>query len=170
MTVPGESSSERAKSPDVTHHGLRGEPYHVGVVVPDLDEGMRQYGTLLGIEWTRTVEMVVPVDLEGEAVELAFKFAFARRGPVRLEITQEIPGTIWTAGTGLNHIGYWCDDMAGERGMLERAGCPTVAAIYAARDEPAIATMTRGPQGMYIELVSTTRRAGIEAIWAQPVR
>lgn len=151
---------------DQVGQGLNGEPFHVGVVVSNLEGGMHRFASLLGIKWSAPVEILSPVDLDGQPAEFTFRFAFARTGPVRLEITEEIPNTIWTAGTGLNHIGYWSDDVAGETKMLEQAGCPTAAVIYSSRDEPSIATMARGPQGMFIELVSTSRRARLERLWA----
>ena len=51
---------------------LGGAPYHVGIIVPDLDEGMRRYGALFGLAWGERLGARDAVEIDGGRRELDF--------------------------------------------------------------------------------------------------
>lgn len=90
-----------------------GQPHHIGVVVPNLDEAITD---MAGVgDWIRLAVRQPPVPkgtfeipLILETVNIALKAAFSRPGPVHFEMIEEVPGTIWSAAEGatLHHIAY----------------------------------------------------------------
>jgi hypothetical protein len=145
---------------------LRGEMYHIGIVVDDLHEGMKRYSALVGDDWSEVAGGPQPVKVDGVAGSLDFGFCFSRQGPVRIELVRAMPGTIWTAGAGVHHLGFWSDDVAGESARLTAQGCGLLVAIHVDIDQPPMATYHQGFGNVYIELVSTEVREFLEAMWS----
>jgi predicted enzyme related to lactoylglutathione lyase len=132
---------------------LRGEPYHVAVVVPDLEAGMSHYGRLFGVAWGRPFRADLPVRLLGEVRTLTFGSVYSRGGAFRYELCEEIPGTVWTTGDGWHHLGYWSKDLAADSARLAAAGCPLAAMHEPDDGSGAMFAYHRGPQNSFIELV-----------------
>lgn len=132
-----------------------GDFYHTGIVVEDLDKGIAELTAVGGYEWTKTLELSVPVRTDaGEAV-VDVQLAYTLQAP-HLELVQEIPGTVWTSAprNAVHHLGFFVDDLAGKSAELERAGfrrelCATAADGQA----PAIFAYHIDPLGMRIEIV-----------------
>jgi catechol 2,3-dioxygenase-like lactoylglutathione lyase family enzyme len=144
-----------------------GELYHVGIVVADLDAAMAEYGSVFGVEWTGRLGADQPIRFPDRTATITFAAVYSRQGPCRLELVQEIPGTLWTCGRGLHHLGFWCDDVAAAGARLEKAGYAPVAAQDPGDGSPPMFAYYAGPDGIYVELVSAPMlRESLEAVFA----
>jgi hypothetical protein len=143
---------------------LDGSPYHVGIVVPDVGEAMIEYGQLFGVSWGPRRTADFPVMIGAVRRELHFDTVYSRGGPVTVELTIEKPGTFWAPGRGIHHIGFFSGDVVEDSDRLAAAGYPVEASLYPLPNQaaPSVA-FCRGPQGLFIELVSSELRPGIEA-------
>lgn len=96
-------------------------PMHLGLIVPDLNRAIESYGRLFGWKWTSTVR--VRHEIEGPcAAEAELYVAFAAGSPL-VELIEDRPGTIWTAGnTPFHHFGCWVRDLDEAGNILVHAG------------------------------------------------
>lgn len=145
---------------------LDGEPYHVGIVVDDVDAAMETYGQLFGMQWGHRMAATLAVELDGVRRDLPMDAVYSRSGPVRVELVKAQPGTIWATGSGTHHIGFWCDDVVATGDQLAAAGYPMAAALFPDPNGPYAIAMHRGPQGLYVEIVSSFLRPFMEPLWA----
>lgn len=97
--------------------------YHTGIVVADMAAAARRLTAAAGYTWTKPVEAAMPITTDDGDHEVPFAFVYSIEAP-HLEVVQEVPGTIWTAGpTGAaHHLGYWVDDVAAAAEDLMAAG------------------------------------------------
>ena len=146
---------------------LDGSPYHVGIVVDDVAQAMQRYGRLFGVEWADRMGGEIPVQLRGRTRTVKFDAVYSRSGPVRIELTLREPGTLWDTGATVHHVGFWSDDVVGQSEQLAAAGCPVEALLFPipGSDVPSVA-YCRGPEGLFVELVSSDMRAGMESQWS----
>lgn len=78
--------------------------YHVCFVVPDIEQGMRDLGSV-GVQWSTVLEdRLGPWD---------YRLAFSRGGPPYLELVQGPPGSPWDSSQGArcHHLGFWTEDV-----------------------------------------------------------
>lgn len=142
------------------------EIYHSGFVVSDIASAMAELTTTLGYDWldvvTRRLRFRGP---EAEqSVELTF--TYTRRGPHRLELLQEVPGTIWETRDGLatpHHVGMWVEDVAAESARLAADGSPLLWTYAGDPDRAVGFAYHRLPCGLMVELVDTSRREAFDA-------
>ena len=88
--------------------------FHVGMVVDDLDAAMAELSELFGYTWCPPMAVETPVRLPGGDIMLDLRFAYSATTP-RVEVVRSVPGTPWMpADSGLHHVGYWSDDLAGD--------------------------------------------------------
>ena len=91
-------------------------PFHVGIVVADLEAALDELAQVAGIEFR---------DLGRPQVGgWTIRVAYSVDGPPHLELIEGPPGSPWDASAGarLDHLGFWVDDLAGERARLEALG------------------------------------------------
>jgi catechol 2,3-dioxygenase-like lactoylglutathione lyase family enzyme len=131
------------------------ELYHVGIVVPDIDEALESYTNAFGFRWTelrRSSQQDVMADGWRRTTEI--RVCYSMDGPPYLELIEDVTGDVWgDSAYGLNHTGYWTDDIASARDRLERSGLPALV-FDASSDQPRY-TYHRAANGTWIELVST---------------
>jgi len=138
--------------------------FHVGYVVPDLDEAMERLTVSAGLRWAQTRSL--PVRLRTPAGEIATEvnLTYSVQGPPHLELIAEQPGTIWgSEHSGLHHLGYWSGRFAEDIDALTRAGFEVEAG---ALDEHGALTRfayLREPDtGLRVELRDEARRPATE--------
>lgn len=97
--------------------------YHVGLVVPDVDEATSRLTAVSGYTWTKPVEAELSVTTRDGDHAMPFRFVYSIEAP-HLEVIQEVPGTLWTAdpGRAAHHLGYWTDDLTASCKALQAAG------------------------------------------------
>lgn len=149
--------------------GLGGavEPFHVGLVVPDLLAHMSLLSAALGVRWTEVRRREASVTMDGETRRIAFRVVYSRELPLRLELIESVAGTPWeSVAPVLHHVGWWSDDLGAEAARLEQSGIPRVAQSFDPETGLQRWSYHRVPAGYLVELVSTRGRPGHEAWWA----
>lgn len=98
---------------------------HISYAVSDIDETIEAWSRLYGIgPWT-TAENG-GVDTKGRPWKI--RMAFARVGPMEIELVQCIEGRIFQSkfldkwGEGVHHIGFFVDDVDAETNRLKEKG------------------------------------------------
>jgi hypothetical protein len=150
-----------------------GDPYHVGIAVWDLDEAMTRLSRTLGVERWGTLEAEVPSTYRGNETVATIRSAYARSGPIYLELVQPAGGAFTAQtflderGEGIYHLGYWVEDIdfalksadalgIGIDWMFPSSGSPLAVYLDASQT-----------LGVHIELVSPSMRPVIEGAIAK---
>jgi catechol 2,3-dioxygenase-like lactoylglutathione lyase family enzyme len=123
--------------------------WHIGIAVPDLEQGKKEPGDVFGLSWRPTrVRRLTLIDADRRPQAAECHVAFSLGGPFAVEVWQAIPGTPldMPESGGVHHIGYWADDMAAEARRLDALGFPSFAM---AGSTP---LLNRGPAGTLVEL------------------
>lgn len=145
---------------------MKGEDqFHVGIVVPDVDTALAELTELLGYDWCDQLAIPTAVWLPTGETTIEMRFAYSRTVP-RLEVISAVLGTLWEpAASGLHHLGYWSDDVAGDGARLAERGYETEAEGRRP-DGATYWSYHRPPAGPRIELVSREVQAGLEGYWS----
>lgn len=137
--------------------------FHTGIVVPDIEEWKDRLSRAAGHRWgpSRTADLTVRLP-EGER-SVRLSWVYSLDAPY-LELTEEVPGTPWAAvpGSGLHHIGYFCDDLPGTSRRLETDGFALEACATRDGDITSFA-YHRDPAGPRIEIVDRAVLPGFPA-------
>ncbi|MFO8010487.1 MAG: VOC family protein [Dehalococcoidia bacterium] len=112
------------------------ELFQVGVVVDNLEESIKRYESMLGIESWKIVTVdssVVRMTYRGKDSLHSFKAAFTMLGALMIELLEPLEGYgtyrefLDTRGEGVHHLGHVRVDNLDEAvGALEEAGFPCV--------------------------------------------
>lgn len=110
------------------------EPFHIGVIVPDLARAMEEYSAATGCTWHSPQERDVTLLVGDRLVDTHVRFDYSVEGPVQLELIQGLPGTPWdpVVHGGLDHSGCWSDDFDGDIASVVASGWEL---LYAGTDE-----------------------------------
>ena len=96
---------------------LQGRLYQIGVVVRDLEAGMRQYSALLGLGPYKRIDTDYQARYRDWTGRIANRNAFARWGDLYLEMIEPGEGQgnamewLRTRGEGIFHLGFATDDL-----------------------------------------------------------
>ncbi len=116
---------------------------HIGVVVKDVDKTVEFLTSVLGLGPWQIFETVEYYKDEMKIDELRvgepfrLKLAFARLGPIVVELLQPLEGTsvysqfLETKGEGVHHIAFNVSDFDDKASKLEEHGCRIVAGGFA---------------------------------------
>ncbi len=88
--------------------------YHVGIVVPHMEEAMVELGRRFGVGWGEPRIVNVRVRDSGGDRPLAARVNFCdRTTPIALELIEAIPGTLWAASgkSQLHHFGLYVESV-----------------------------------------------------------
>lgn len=106
-------------------------PTQVGILVPDLEEGIRNYSAVLGLDdwliYTYSRDSVPDLIYRGDPADCSFRLAMAGSGP-QIELIQPLGGksvyTEWieARGYGLQHLGFHVPSMKTLTKRLEQEG------------------------------------------------
>lgn len=83
-------------------------PYHVTMIVDDVEGAMADLSRLFGLQWA--------------ALQFDGLFTYSLQGPPYIELLRRRDGTIFDK-VGLHHVGVWVDDVNAEAARLEAEGC-----------------------------------------------
>lgn len=98
-------------------------PYHVGVVVADLESATQQLTELLGLSWLPMQKASLRIDHGAAITEAEIHYVYSREGTPHFELIRICPGTP-LATPGLHHLGFWTDDTIRSSQLCEAAGLP----------------------------------------------
>ena len=100
------------------------EPFHMGVVVSNLEEAMEFYSAGTGLTWHSPQSLDVEHLVEGHVVATNVRFTYSVEGPVQVELVEGPIGSFWdpNVDAGTYHMGYWTEDLRGDLDVLTDAG------------------------------------------------
>jgi catechol 2,3-dioxygenase-like lactoylglutathione lyase family enzyme len=133
---------------------------HVGVIVPDLEEGRARLAELLGVEWGPIHVARVPAGSDCDE-DVSLRVCFSTDSP-GVELLQAVPGTVWTCNelSNLHHISFFVDNVLDESRRLEGARCP-LEYVIGTGDGDATLAYHRDVLGVRVELVSVAAQSNI---------
>jgi catechol 2,3-dioxygenase-like lactoylglutathione lyase family enzyme len=129
------------------------ELFHVGIVVPDVEAALETYSDAFGFHWTE-LRRSSPQEVMagGQRVSTEIRACYSVEGPPHVELIEDVTGNVWgDSAYGLNHTGYWADDITTARDRLERSGLPAI--VFDAGSTPPRFSYHRAANGMWVELV-----------------
>ena len=101
-------------------------PSHIGFVAGDIDAAMAELGPVWGTEWSIGLDgsRDIPYQVRDGIQTVPLRTAWGRRGPLRVELMQGVPGTIWPiqGGVYMHHLGYGVEDIELEARKLVDTG------------------------------------------------
>jgi len=149
--------------------------FHVGYVVPDLDEAMQRLTASAGLRWalprTLPVTLRTPASessrsLRSEPADIATEVSltYSVQGPPHLELIAVQPATIWSSEhCGLHHLGYWSSRFVDDIDALTGAGFEVEAGAVDEHGALARFAYLREPHtNLRVELRDEARRPATE--------
>jgi hypothetical protein len=97
-------------------------PYHVCLVVEDVEHAMDEISSALGFTWGRIQDREIRMESPGEPVQIDMRYVYSLDGPPYFELIERRDGSVFDT-VGLHHIGVWTDDPAAESTRLDGLGC-----------------------------------------------
>lgn len=139
--------------------------FHVGHLVPNLEQAMNQLGSDFGFEWTEVVfreDQPLWTPEEGQR-SVPLKFCYSMAGPQRVELIEGPEGTPWWHGDAenLHHAGVWADVPALTEELLSR-GWTLVMAQKSPEEGYGSFTYVRSPTGFLLEPVALANQPRME--------
>jgi catechol 2,3-dioxygenase-like lactoylglutathione lyase family enzyme len=141
--------------------------FHVGILVPDLDEAVARFAEVLGLTFKDPAVAHVDRFEHGSTVEaLDLRITWSIQGPPYLELleSQDSSSLYGHAHEGLHHIGLWEPDPEALVRRFLTLGLHQEATQYTP-DDHILATYS-APAEMYgtrLEFIEASRRPGMEA-------
>lgn len=142
--------------------GSSSRVYHVGFVVPDLQEAIATLGPALGISFLPPLELPFSIlETPAGSREVSLHLTYSTR-PVHVELIGSVSGSLWDFEDRRrgHHVGVWADDMEAEADRLDSLGMPRLWWVRAP-DGAIIFSYHDTPYGFYIELVNSGFRSGL---------
>ncbi len=141
--------------------------FHVGVLVPDLDEGIARFSEVLGLTFKDpAIAHVDRFEQLSRVEQLDLRITWSVEGPPYLELleSQDNDGLYGRGQEGLHHLGLWEPDPETLIARLKTIGLREEATQFMP-DDRILATYT-GPDELYgtrLEFIEAGRRPGMEA-------
>jgi len=144
------------------------EPYHVGVVVAELDAAAGEFEQLLNVRWAAPKRETTRIWTPAGVLECTFRYTYSRNeGLPLIELIEAHEGTPWWPGDGvkavLHHIGFWANPLAPTAAALESLGAPIEAAMRSQNGEPKVFSYHQLTHGPRIELVDPGLKESLRA-------
>jgi catechol 2,3-dioxygenase-like lactoylglutathione lyase family enzyme len=139
--------------------------FHVGIVVPRLEEALEHLTKALGVRWCAVTEVEMAVeDGAGRPATVPLRMVYSAEPPY-VEVIQEVAGTPWVCNphSNLHHIGFWAEGLQATHDHLVASACPLEVAGAGDGRGPQSFTYHRDPLGVRVELVDAAMRPVIEA-------
>jgi hypothetical protein len=139
--------------------------FHVGIVVPQLEEALGHLTNALGVRWCAVTEVdFAVVGPDGQTTTVPLRMVYSAEPPY-VEVIQEVAGTPWVCNphSNLHHIGFWADGLQASHDHLVASACPLELAGAGEGRGPQGFTYHRDAFGVRVELVDAAMRPMIEA-------
>ena len=130
-----------------------GTPYHVGMVVHDLDAAKAELSALLGTRWAKDTSPALVVRADGQELRVRLRVALTIEGGPHIELLQQLGPGPWRAPK-VHHLGFFVDDVAATEAALVggHGFVPLVEHVAEPGEEPRWCYL-RNPNGLAFELV-----------------
>jgi hypothetical protein len=144
-------------------------PYHVGLVVADIDEYMQSMSASLHIEWARIKHTRVSFEAAAGPQEADMRVVHSVGVP-HIELVEAVPDSVWqpTPGHGWHHVAFWSSDLPGDVAELEQNGYWREVCGRRAEVVPSFFAYLVSNTGYRIELVDVAYREEYERVWIRP--
>jgi catechol 2,3-dioxygenase-like lactoylglutathione lyase family enzyme len=112
--------------------------FHVGVLVHDLDAGVKRFSAILGLTFGEAQVYPVQLEWDGQRHSTDVRFCYSVEGPPYLELieTQDNDGPFGKAnGEGLHHIAAWESSIERRLNALPAIGAAPEVVIFGEDDE-----------------------------------
>ena len=142
--------------------GLVDPPFHIGIVVDDIDVAMAGYGGALGLRWAKVCRAEYTYCTPDALVPTHHRYTYSVGQAPHIELIEGAEGSIWAPSTsaGLHHLGYWAEDLPATSAALAAAGSPLGATRGRPGDPPSVFAYHRAPGSpVWIELVDVKLKA-----------
>ena len=145
------------------------DPFHSGIVVADVEEAMAEISAATGMTWHSLQALDLDLLVDGKVVSTTVRFTYSVEGPVQLELADGPPGSFWDADLygGLNHLGYWTENLPDDIESLQAGGCEL---IYGGAGEggslEGFAFLVPPAAGLRIELIDVAMRPAFDRWFA----
>ncbi|MEU8872207.1 VOC family protein [Streptomyces javensis] len=146
--------------------------FHIGVVVPDLEEATIQFSLHYGISFPEPAAIRIP-DPSGSGTGHEIRVVYSKQGPPFYELIEAtVTGIFPAVAHGeVHHVGVWEEDMAKRVLELKAKGIGIEASGVALEGRtglvegatPHWVITEPGPTGLRFEYVDADMRVGIEA-------
>ncbi|WP_420638844.1 VOC family protein [Candidatus Poriferisocius sp.] len=145
------------------------DPFHAGIIVADVEEAMAQLSASDGLSWHSVQGFDLNLLVDGEVVTTSVRFTYSVEGPLQIELAQGPQGSFWDANQygGLNHLGYWTEDLHGDIRALQAGGCEVI--YGGASDDGGLegfAFLAPPTTGQRIELIDVAMRPAFDRWFA----
>jgi hypothetical protein len=143
--------------------------FHVGIVVPFVEAAAARLTEVLGVTWGPLLEVDSYEVSDGTDRVVPMTMRYSVEEP-RLELIQEIPGTVWACNehSNLHHIGIWTGDVRAASAGLASAACPMQACGRAGSDAPVTFAYHGNELGVRIEVLDDGMRSVMESFLFLP--
>jgi hypothetical protein len=138
---------------------IYGHPYHLGVVVADLDRAMERYANVFGVARFARIDVEYPARYRDWRGMIANRNAFCPWGRTYLELVEPVRGEgpqrewLRERGEGVFHVGYAAADEGAQR-PADIEPCYDVLNLHRPDGTPRVVFLdTASMLGYYIELV-----------------
>jgi hypothetical protein len=141
--------------------------YHVGIVVPSLEDGQAHFADLFGVRWAPVIETPTAVRMaDGSVATVDLRLVYSIDAP-HLELVEAVPGSVWDLNphSNIHHIGFWSDDLGADGTRLHGSGCPLEVMGDSGGSEPLFWAYHKDRLGVRVELVDGALRAPMESGW-----
>lgn len=145
------------------------DPFHAGVIVADVEEALAQLTASSGVAWHSVQGFDLDLLVDGEVVSTSVRFTYSVDGPLQIELASGPVGSFWDADLygGLNHLGYWTEDLRKDIAALQAGGCEV---IYGGAGDDGnlegFAFLAPPTTGQRIELIDVAMRPAFDRWWA----
>jgi hypothetical protein len=139
--------------------------YHVGIVVPSLEDGQAHFAELFGVRWASVMQASTPVRAaDGSVSTVDLRLVYSIDAP-HLELIEAVPGSVWVLNShsNIHHIGFWSDDLGSDWERLHGGGCPLEVMGDGGGNEPLFWAYHHDRLGVRVELVDGALRAPMES-------
>lgn len=144
--------------------------FHVGILVPDLDEAMERFADVLHLTWTE--KAVAEADMWEPALghyDLALDVVYSQEGPPHIELVQAQGSGLYRpqlAG-GVHHLGGWSPDCERRQAELRSQHLAPVGTQYDPDGDIIVSYFDpAGLYGVMYEMVDEGRRPMMEEWFA----
>lgn len=114
--------------------------FHVGILVPDIEEAMARFSEVLGLSFRRPVTAQIDHFADPTPREFEATFTYSYEGPPYFELIEMADSLLHSPsnGEGLHHVGIWSPNLQAAIPEFEAAGLGHEASILGPRGEPLV--------------------------------
>ena len=126
---------------------------------------MAQYSADTGVSWHSVQGFDLDLLVDGEVVTSSVRFTYSVEGPLQIELASGPPGSFWDVDLhgGLNHLGYWTENLQADVAALQAGGCDFIYGGAGEDGQIGGFAFVMPPNGHRIELIDVAMRPAFDS-------